>query len=171
MLSKSQTEQLWLIFEGGCPARAGRTRRVCLGGRKVESAAIRLPQPRSRVKVKKREAFNSCGEHTTYQSTYSGVRFRSSSELPLIQLALKRKILGNEAPIAPEGWRDRFGDDSVPLFWQESKGISFWNSLLDDWRAGAIFDCSPGSGALMESALGRGTLYHGCCLSLGHSRV
>ena len=53
--------------------------------------------------------------------------------------------------------------DNAPLFWNESKPIALWAAIIDDWKVSAIFDCSPGSGALMEAALTRGVVYHGLC--------
>ena len=40
---------------------------------------------------------------------------------------------------------------------------AFLERVLDDWKVSTIFDCSPGSGALMEAALTRGVVYHGLC--------
>ena len=96
------------------------------GCSQIETVAVRFPTQRGRVKTSKRENFTSCGEATTFQGSYSGVEFRSSYELPLITLDEKARVLGSAASSAPpEDWQDRFGDKAVPLFWQESKPISF----------------------------------------------
>lgn len=134
MLTQPQTAELFLIFSGSCPPRAGRARKVPLAACKVESAALRFPAQRSRFKTCKKENFTSCGEATTFQNTYSGVTFRPASELPLITSSEKSKILpasASAAPAAPAQWQESHNDD-VPLFWQEAKPISFYLAILDD---------------------------------------
>ena len=130
---------------------------------------MRCPVNRTKIKASKKEHFTACGEESTYQGTYSGVTFRSVSEIPLLSIEEKKNILCQSAvhsPAPPPAeWKDRHGED-LPLFWNESKPIAFWQALLDDWSIQAVFDVSPGSGALMEAALTRGAVYHGVCLRL-----
>ncbi|CAL1168962.1 unnamed protein product [Cladocopium goreaui] len=169
VLAQPQSEEMHLVYSGGCIARAGRMRRIPLGARKIETAAVRFPTQRVRVKTSKRENFTSCGEATTFQGSYSGVEFRSSYELPLMSLTEKAQVLGSAASAAPpEDWTDRFGDNAVPLFWQESKPISFFNAILDEYKVTAVFDVTAGSGAFMEASLTRGVVYHGLCLNKEH---
>lgn len=171
MLAQSQAEEMHLVYSGGCIARAGRMRRIPLGARKVETVAVRFPTQRVRIKTSKRENFTSCGEATTFQGSYSGVEFRSSYELPLMALDEKSRVLGSAATSAPpEDWQDRFGDNAVPLFWQESKPISFFSAILDEYKVAAIFDVTAGSGAMMEASLTRGAVYHGLCLNKDHQQ-
>ena len=68
-------------------------------------------------------------------------------------------------PVPPDDWAERNGSD-IPLFWSEPKPIALWAAVIDDWKVATIFDCSPGSGALMEAAMTRGVFYHGLCLVL-----
>ena len=68
-------------------------------------------------------------------------------------------------PVSPDDWAERNGSD-IPLFWSESKPIALWAAVIDDWKVATIFDCSPGSGALMEAAMTRSVFYHGLCLVL-----
>ena len=97
------------------------------------------------------------------------MEFRSSYELPLLSLTEKAQVLGSAASAAPpEDWTDRFGDNAVPLFWQESKPISFFNAILDEYKVTAVFDVTAGSGAFMEASLTRGVVYHGLCLNKEH---
>ena len=172
VLSQSQSDEIYLIYSGGCPGRAGRVRRVVLGAKKVEKGVIRFPMQKTRLKTSKKENFTSCGEATNYQGTYSGVKFRPASELPLIKLAEKVKVLAGAVPAvppaeAPATWKDRHGDD-VPLFWQEGKPISLFLAILDELKIKAVFDMTVGSGALMEACLTRGVQYHGLCLNRDH---
>ncbi|CAL1156111.1 unnamed protein product, partial [Cladocopium goreaui] len=53
-------------------------------------------------------------------------------------------------------------------FWQESKPISFFNAILDEYKVTAVFDVTAGSGAFMEASLTRGVVYHGLCLNKEH---
>ncbi|CAL1152351.1 unnamed protein product, partial [Cladocopium goreaui] len=153
VLSQAHACEATIVYTGGCPPRAGRSRRVPLSGRKVETVAIRCPVQRTRIKATKKETFTACGEESTYQGTYTGVAFRASLEIPLISLGEKSKVMDPNSvlslPRAPEDWVERNGED-CPLFWGESKPIALWCAILDEWKVQAVLDCSPGSGALME---------------------
>ena len=163
-----------MVFAGGCPPRAGRSRKVPLSAKKVESIAILCPVSRSKIKANKKEQVTACGEESTYQGTYSGVSYRSGAEIPLISPLEKSKVLPQSTvqspqytgqPVPPDDWAERNGSD-IPLFWSESKPIALWAAVIDDWKVATIFDCSPGSGALMEAAMTRSVFYHGLCLVL-----
>ena len=56
----------------------------------------------------------------------------------------------------------------LPLIWQESKSVKMWSALVADLDVGAIFDCSPGSGALAEAAMRAGVHYAGVCANGKH---
>ena len=58
VLAQPQSEEMHLVYSGGCIARAGRMRRIPLGARKIETAAVRFPTQRVRVKTSKRENFH-----------------------------------------------------------------------------------------------------------------
>ena len=179
VLKQSHAAEGLIVYEGGCPPRVGRTRRVPLSARKVESIAIRCPVMRAKIKATKKESFTACGEESTYQGTYTGVTFRPLSEIPMISSAEKAKLMaslvvhgpgsagppGGQAPTLPDEWLERHGQDT-PLFWNESKPIALWCALIDDWKVQAVFDITPGSGALMEACLTRGVLYYGICAGL-----
>ena len=172
VLSQSQSDEIYLIYSGVALGVLGGVRRVVLGAKKVEKGVIRFPVQKTRLKTSKKENFTSCGEATNYQGTYSGVKFRPASELPLINLAEKVKVLAGAVPAvppaeAPATWKDRHGDD-VPLFWQEGKPISLFLAILDELKIKAVFDVTVGSGALMEACLTRGVQYHGLCLNRDH---
>ena len=166
LLSLPQTEEAAVIYSGGCLARAGRMRRIPFSAKKLESGVLRFPVSRSRLKTCKKQSFNSCGEATNFQPTFSGVAFRPLKELPLISFEEKKKILGSAVP-APDEYRENHHDDQ-PLFWQESKPIALWLALLDELRIQSVFDVSAGSGALMEACLTRGIQYHGLCINKEH---
>ena len=140
VLSQTHTEEVFVIYSGGCLPRAGRVRRVPLAARKVETCALRFPAQRTKIRTTKKENFTSCGEATNYQGTFSGVTFRPVSELPLINADDKKKIFPANAAVqavqAPEPWTESHGED-VPLFWQECKPIELYLALLDEFKGKA----------------------------------
>lgn len=96
-----------------------------LGAKKVETAALRFPAQRTKIKTIKKENFTSCGEATTFQGMFSGVTFRPVSKLPLIACDEKKKVLPAAPAVpAPDCWKESHGED-VLLFWQEAKPIEF----------------------------------------------
>ncbi len=123
-----------MVYNGGCVARAGRMRKTPLAAKKIETAAVRFPCCRSKIKASKKANFTSCGEATTFQGTYSGVVFRCTAELPLVDVSQKGGELNCMTFNAPEDWADRYGPPDVPLFWQESKPVSFWSAILDEFK-------------------------------------
>lgn len=105
LLSLPQTEEVAVIYSGGCLARAGRMRRIPFSAKKLEAGVLRFPVSRSRLKTCKKQSFNSCGEATNFQPTFSCVAFRPAKELPLISFEEKKKILGSAVP-APDEYRE-----------------------------------------------------------------
>ena len=73
VLSFSFAEEATIMYQGGCLPRAGRTRKVPLSAKKVETVAMRFPVARSKIRASKKEAFTACGEASTFQGTYSAV--------------------------------------------------------------------------------------------------
>ena len=55
VLSQAHACEATIVYTGGCPPRAGRSRRVPLSGRKVETVAIRCPVQRTRISLRGRE--------------------------------------------------------------------------------------------------------------------
>ena len=96
------------------------------------------------------------------------VRCRNPSHLPTGEIQGFASVQSPQytgQPVPPDDWAERNGSD-IPLFWSEPKPIALWAAVIDDWKVATIFDCSPGSGALMEAAMTRGVFYHGLCLVL-----
>ena len=69
LLDQPHAAEGYIVFEGGCPPRGGRSRRVPLAGYKVETIAVRCPVNRTKIKASKKEHFTACGEESTYQGT------------------------------------------------------------------------------------------------------
>ncbi|CAE7220504.1 MPK1 [Symbiodinium sp. CCMP2592] len=166
LLNQQHTEECTIVYSGGCPPRTGRTRRVPLAAKKVETGAVKFPVARTKIQTTKKGSFTVCGEASTYQGTYSGVEYRAVSEMPRVSADTKKKIIApattGDLPTPPEDWQDRHGSD-VPLFWNESKPIAYWNAIIEEFCAEAVFDLTAGTGALMEASLTAGIAYHGLC--------
>ena len=157
-------EELFLVFTGS-RQRAGRSRKTVLAAKLVEVGLVILPCARTRVKIQTREdEFVNCGEDSTFFDTYSGVPFRPTSELPLIESKEKAVVTGVQVPVAPDTWLAKHGS-AQPLIWNESKPIKFWRALLQHFSAKVVFDVTAGTGALLEAAMVQGARYHGLCSS------
>ena len=44
----------------------------------------------------------------------------------------------------------------------------FWSALLSEYKIASVFDCTAGSGGLLEACMTQGTLYHGLCITKEH---
>lgn len=162
---KQPSCEVFILYQGR-PVRAGRTRKTFLTANLLETGIVVLPCPANKLELKTREVHNACKESSTFHNTYTGVPIRPTAEIPLISRTEKETIGFRRAAVddVPEKW---LHGSSEPLFWQESKSIDFWQALLKDFRAKAVFDVSAGSGALAEAALSLGIGYHGLCRGLG----
>lgn len=163
------TSELWILYMD-CLKRAGRSRSTALSAENREVGILGLPCSRTKLKIEKRNELNICGEISTFFTTYSGVGFRRTLELPLLSADAKSGILSNwseNREVLPATWMDKHGKQE-PLFWQESKPISYWLCMLADFRIKAVFDLTAGSGALAEACMHSGVIYHGLCLNTKH---
>lgn len=158
--------ELWITYSGTLH-RAGRTRSTILAAENREVGILGLPCNRTKLKIEKRDALNACGEKSTFFGTYSGANFRTTAELPLLSPEIKSQMGFSSATGPPEAWADKHGK-LEPLFWQETKPISYWICMLTDFKIKAVFDMTPGSGALAEACLSLGLTYHGVCLNTKH---
>ena len=57
----------------------------------------------------------------------------------------------------------------MPLFWQERKTPALWKRLMTDVKARAVFDMTPGSGALARACMEEGISYAGVCRTPVHA--
>lgn len=84
---------------------------------------------------------------------------RGTRDLPKISCSDKEKICtAGSGGVSPPG---HLSEKGVPLFWHESKPVIFWTALLHDFDIKAVFDLTPGSGALASACLSAGCLYYG----------
>ena len=148
---------------------AGRTRKVAMGASNIETVLLWTPVPKTLLAAKERNNYNSLGEASTHDTTYSGVPFRSFRSLPRITEADKRSIMGTSSPAGlPDQLKKSF--PNPVLFWQESKPVELYEQFLVDFDFKAIFDLSPGSGGLAEAALRKGCAYVGVTTSTEHAK-
>ena len=83
-----------------------------------------------------------------------------------MQASSKQTIMGHALEVP----KDAIFDSSlgVPLFWQERKTVACWKALMSDVKAKAVFDLTPGSGALARACMELGTNYAGLARSSEH---
>ena len=161
-------EEVWIVY--GAEQDTSRSRKTCLSSNNKEVGYVRIPGNRAKLMTRPREEFAGSGERTTHSSTFTDVPLPNMRSMPKIAAVDKQKIAMFEsmdvANPAPEGW-DCSG---VPLFWRESKSISFWRCLLVCFDIKAVVDLSPGSGTLASAAMAEGIQYVGVVCDATHSR-
>ena len=163
---RSHVSECWIIYNGLQKARPmkKKCRRVALSALNREVMYVALPFSRTSLPLRDRDVFNASGELSTYNTTYSGVPMRDVRSLPLISPEDKTKIMGDLPADAPE-----FVRPALPLYWQESKPVGLFRRLIQDFDIDAIFDLTPGSGALAEAAMEAGKQYGCACTSAAHA--
>ena len=68
VLTQTQTEELFVIYSGGCLPRAGRVRRVPLAARKLETCALRFPAQRTKIRTTKITKINKYPRSAGFRS-------------------------------------------------------------------------------------------------------
>ena len=128
----------------------------------------KLPVSRTRVVTKPRSEFSAVGEDSTHHTTFTGVPLGVPSTLAQISFQDKKLIFPGSGPTETEAKPDGWRRDSIPLFWNESKGGDFWRMWLESFDIKAVVDMSPGSGQLALAALGKGRQYLGVLTDAHH---
>ena len=77
--------------------------------------------------------------------------------MQLVSSVDKEKIFGF-APQVPKLKRSA-ATPACPLFWQERKTPAFWQTILKDVGAKAVFDCTPGAGSCARACMDMGIQY------------
>ena len=124
---------------------------------KVGPIAILCPVHRSKIKANKKEQFTACGEESTYGHILRCQLQTQCQSVPHFSIR-EAQDLAKSTVHSPTRCARRLG----AALWGRQRA-AFLERVLDDWKVSTIFDCSPGSGALMEAALTRGVVYHGLC--------
>jgi hypothetical protein len=169
MKGRQHLNELMLLFTATGTAReTTRTRKVALSSKNVEGLMLYPPCARTALTAKPRNAFNVLGESSTYDTTYSGITFRTLRSLPRISEQDKALIHEGSPSSVPDELLQAF--PNPVLFWQESKPVDLYEQLLVDFDIRGIFDISPGSGALAEAALRLGVCYVGVTTKTTHAK-
>ena len=137
--------------------RQARQRKIFCGSAKLEVGTMKLWTPRVRISVTERsdeyvapstEASSKTSKKAKKQTTHdlNCVGVPPATKRPLINGADKSKIFECDEP-------DGFRGSACPLFWAETKPVSYWQTLLASLQVGQVMDLTPGSGALAEACL------------------
>jgi hypothetical protein len=140
-------------------------RKVAFSGQNIETAFCITQFPRTRLVAVERTKFNSMGETSSHEASYSGVPPRPWGSLPLLQEKDKVQISG-EAPSPAAGVFDTTAGH--PLSWSERKPVDLWTVMLSELKVRCVVDLSPGSGALGRACLDQGWQYAAICRSEEH---
>lgn len=158
--------ELWFIYTGKPSKGIIKSRKVAFASATRETAFMKLNFNRTKLSLKERTSFNAAGEADLHDTTFSGVLF--PQKLPYMKLEDKQKVLSQSGALTemiPARWEATGG---APLFWQESKSMELWGSLIDLWSAQAVVDLTPGSGTLAKACLSAGIPYLGFALDSTH---
>ena len=147
----------WVVFKPD--SRVGR--KLAFSADNKEAIVVSMPLNRSQLSTQKRDSFNSAGEESTHETSYTGVESIPWGALPLLNAADKEKILGYPSAMPPASASKQGFDASLglPLFWTERKGPQVWKQLLLHLNAGSVFDLTPGSGQCARACMEMGIPY------------
>ena len=108
-----------------------------------------------------RVSFNTAGEESTHETSYTGVDPIPWGALPLLLPSDKEKIVGYAPASPPSSASKKIFDSSLglPLFWTERKTAAIWEQLLKHLNATAVFDTTPGSGQCARACMQAGISY------------
>ncbi|CAE7754589.1 CRK3 [Symbiodinium sp. CCMP2592] len=136
--------------------RQCRQRKIFCGSARVEAATMKLWTPRVRISVTERSddfvppaaSETKTKKKTRKQTTHdlNSVGVPPAAGRPLINGVDKAKIFECNEP-------DGFRGSACPIFWAETKPVSYWQTLLSSLQVGQVIDLTPGSGALAEACL------------------
>ena len=167
MAGRQHKQELMLLYSAA-KSEGARTRRVALSASNVERLLLFPPCAKTALVAKPRDTFNALGESSTHDTTYSGITKRSRKAMPRITEEDKRLIVGGSASGVPDQLLQAF--PNPVLYWQEAKPVDLLEQLLTDFDMRAVFDISPGSGALAEAALRLGISYVGVTTTSTHAK-
>ena len=149
--------EAWVVFTP--TQRLGR--KIAYSADNRESINISMPLSRAQLSTQKRDSFNTAGEESTHETSYTGVAPIPWGALPLLSPADKAKIVGYAPPAPPSSVSKKVFDSSLglPLYWTERKSPAIWQQLLKHLNATAVFDITPGSGQCARACMQAGIHY------------
>ena len=161
---------MWIIYE--TPENDFRypKRQLAFSNNNREVVLVYRPVPKKKTTCKARQAFNACGEKSSFDLTYSGVQLRSLGELPKLTPEDKKKILGTEldVPLSYPGEDQPLAVDGVPFAWTETKPVGWLAAFFKELGIDHIFDTTTGSAAAGIAAHYAGIQYDGVCCNPLH---
>jgi len=163
---------MWIIYDIPHADPRYPKREKAFGKCNREVILMYRPVQKKKDACNARVAFNLCGEQSTFDSTYSGVKLRTLGELPKLTTADKKKMMGKDLDVPlsyPEEDQSVVGE-GVPFSWQESKPVDWWVTFFKDMGFDHIFDTTPGSAAAAIGAHYSNIQYDALCLSPLHKR-
>jgi hypothetical protein len=164
--------EFWIIYETPQDDPRYTKRKVAFANPNREVILVYRPVLKRKNTTIARQAFNACGETSSFDMTYSAVQLRSLGELPKLTPADKRKMMGTELDIplayvdAPQG----LAADGVPFAWGETKPVAWWASFFKDLQIDSVFDTTAGSAAAAIGAHYQGVQYDGLCCNPLHKK-
>ena len=151
-------QEMFFIFSSSWNAWAMRPH--FLSSSNCELGYVHLPVSRNKITCKDRpEGFNAAGEQNSHFTSMTGISMTPRTKLPRISVEEKQKIFGKSGSL-PDKWLKNI-PAGCPLFWGETKSVSFWVQILTEMGAKCVVDLTPGSGALAEAAMTLGVQYFG----------
>ena len=158
--------ELWVVY---APTRR-LGRKVSFASDNKEACLLSLPVVRTQLALQRRDRFNTLGEATTHDTTYTGVEPLAWGAAPKMHAGDKQAILdpaaARDAPLPNSKVND--STMGLPLFWQEREPKTLRAQLLKDLRGKAVFDATPGSGQLARACLELGVVYTGVAKNQQH---
>ena len=164
-LGQNNVMDMWVIYDMPQEDPRYPRRQLAFSNCNRETILVYHPVHKNSKTRNLRQSFNVCGEKSTFDMTYSGVRLRGIEELPKITTADKKKMMGSDLtiPLAYGEEDQSLAVDGVPFAWAESKPVEFWAGFFKDLQLDHIFDTTAGSGAAAIGAFYDGLQYDGIC--------
>ena len=164
--------EMWIIYETPEPGTDVRYPHRQKAFSAINREVILVYRPIHRKKNTRiaRNAFNACGETSSFDLTYTGVQIRTLGEIPKLTPTDKKRMMGAdmEVPLSYTGEDKPLVADGVPFSWMESKPVSWWASFFKDLSIDHVFDTTTGSAAAAIGAHYAGVQYDGICCNELH---
>jgi hypothetical protein len=171
-LNQSFLMDLWIIYATPKDIRYT-TRERAYSNCNREVILVYRPVTKKKSTCVARQGFNSCGEKSSFDMTYSGVQLRSLGELPKLTAEDKKKMLGTDAdvPLSYPGEKDQsMAAEGVPFAWGETKPVAWWAAFFKDLAIDEVFDVTCGSAGAAIGAHYANVQYDGICCNALHQK-
>ena len=167
--------ELWVIHETA-PKSDFRysARKLEFSNTNRECCLLYRPKLKKNSTAQPRSQYNQCGEESTHDNTFSGVKTRTLGECPKLTTKDKKAMLGTELDIplsylSQDGEDGDIAADGVPFSWLETKPVEWWSFFFSIMQCTHVFDCTVGSAAAAIGAFYHGMQYDGVCCNPLHA--